>query len=106
MSYPDLPTDHDRLAAARLTGTVERLIGRDRDVAPTEAIEELREATTDPVVLGHVLGSYLVTVAPDLEPMRARAVALLRAAGADEATAATMAEWQSERYARQGNLLP
>lgn len=103
---PDLPSSGDRLAAARVTGSVERLgIGKDKDVAEDQAVAELRAITTDPHVLGHVLGGYVVRQERSESGAWARAVRLLRAAGADEDTAATVAVWQRERRERQGGLL-
>lgn len=104
--FPDLPTAADRLSAASATGTVERLaVGRDVDVPEDQAVAELTAITTDPRVLGHVLGAYLARAELGVGDW-SRAVRLLRAAGADEATAAVMVEWQRERYARHGGLLP
>lgn len=106
MRFPDLPTGTDPLAPARLQGTVSRLAaGSDRDVPQDQAVAELRTITTDPRVLGHVLGGYVVRQERSESGTWARAVRLLRAAGADEAAAATVAVWQRERRERQGGLL-
>lgn len=101
---PDLSTAQ-RLAIAKLSGTVERFVLRDRqdaDVRRDEAdevgrvVDELHEVSRDPGVLGEVLGAYLARAEYllALQP----AVELLRAAGADEDVAAARAAWLRERY--------
>lgn len=99
MRYPDLP-HAKRLDAARVAGTVSRLaMGRDSDWSLEEKLADLWDITDDPQIFGHVLGPYL---APD-EPNTGEraAIALLRAAGADEAEAERNAAWQRHERDRQ-----
>jgi hypothetical protein len=101
MRHPDLPTNRQRIEAAEATGILERYtLGRDQGAPDEQALAELVGATRDPSVLGHVLGSYLVRA--EASPAYARAVELLRAAGADEGQAALKAQWLRGR----GGLLP
>lgn len=88
----DLLTGQQRMEVAKATGAAGRYgIGRDRDRPRERALAELREITTDPVVLGHVLAGYLHRVETE-SPGYAGVVELLRAAGADEGTAAAHLE--------------
>lgn len=90
--HPQLPDSRDRLRAAELTGECERIgVGSRRHLSDGEALALLTEISTDPVVLGHVLGSYLIRA--EDHPVFERIVGLLRQAGADENTAARVAEW-------------
>lgn len=91
MRHPALPDARMRLLAAEVTGEVQRLcFGPDRP-GQAEAVARLRDITTDPVVLGHVLGSYLAYA--DWSTAYLPAVDMLRAAGADEGTAGARAAW-------------
>jgi hypothetical protein len=86
-----------RLTVAETAGAVSRLALTDAPLA--DRLVELREITTDPRVLGDVLGCWLGG-----EPRQGNdeAVTLLRAAGADEQVAAAVAEWQRWRIADRG----
>lgn len=84
----DSLTARQRMQVAELAGTAGRYaLGGDRDRPRDEAVAALHEITADPVVLGHVLGGFLYRVETE-SAGHAAAVELLRAAGADEATAA------------------
>jgi hypothetical protein len=97
MGRPSLSSARQRLTAAKLSGLVERLVsGALRGTPTDEAVTRLHDISTEPVVLGHVLGPYLVR-AEQMETYAA-AVELLRAAGADELVASEVAEWLRARY--------
>lgn len=109
MKYPELSSAAQRMQAAQLTGAVRRLsYGRGRDVPLEQALAELAGITTDPIVLGDVLGVCLVYAESDGADAAdyGRAVRMLRAAGADEQTATAKAVWLRWRFARnaQGGL--
>jgi hypothetical protein len=89
-----LPADVRR-NSARLHGTVQRwttdMLLRDRPVQ--DAVEALRQITTDPIALGVALGRARAFVELDGHAAYRRAVVILRAAGADEDTARRMLAW-------------
>lgn len=96
-------TSQQNLAAATVTGTVERYsIGANRDAPIGQAVAELLQITGDPLVFGIVLAGFLVRVADD--GRYGRAVAMLRAVGADEDAAAEKAAWLRERQAQRGGM--
>lgn len=85
------------MQVAEIAGTASRYaLGGDRDRPRDEAVAALHEITRDPVVLGHVLGGFFYRVETK-SAGHAAAVELLRAAGADEATAAVHVEALRER---------
>lgn len=101
MRHPSLSSAQQRLQAAKVTGATERYsIGADLEVPAEAAAAGLQAITRDPVVLGHVLGAYLVKA----ETMAAygRGVEILRAAGAGEAAAAAKASWLRSRQDQFG----
>ncbi len=101
MRYPDLPDNRDRLTAASLQGRVAHLaVGAGKTVDVDQAVAELHTITTDPAILGHVLGIYLA-MTEDGPGEYQTAAQVLRAAGADETTAQTMVVWQRERRGRE-----
>ena len=65
--------------------------GKDRVDRLEWAVARLHEITEDPIVLGHVLGSFVAYA--ERFAMYLPAVDLLRAAGADEDQAALKAAW-------------
>jgi hypothetical protein len=84
MRHPALPDSRQRLKAAQVYGEVERLTFGPAGTPPVAwCVARLHEITTDPVVLGHILGSYLAYA--DRSDWYQPAVVMLRAAGADEA---------------------
>lgn len=86
--------------AAAAAGYVSRLaVGSLRELPLERKVEELHRITRDPEVLGHELGTHLGEQWPNAGT--AAAVELLRAAGADEETAARNAVWQRERRIRE-----
>ena len=89
-----VPTDIRR-DAARLQGTVQRWTSTEelRDRPIEEAVEALRQITTDPIALGVALGRARAFAELDGHDAYRRAVAMLRAAGADEGTGARMLAW-------------
>jgi hypothetical protein len=89
-----VPTDV-RMDAARLQGTVQRWTSTEelRDRPIEEAVEALRQITTDPIALGVALGRARAFVELDGHDAYRRAVAMLRMAGADEGTGARMLAW-------------
>lgn len=93
-------TDGQRMQVAKAAGAAARYgIGLDRDRPRDEALAELREISTDSVVLGHVLAGFLYRVEMEsagYEPV----VELLRAAGADEDAAAAELDALRERLGR------
>jgi hypothetical protein len=96
MRHPTLTDRRQRLKVAEVTGEVERLrTGPDRPDRVEWAAAALRQVTTDAVVLGHVMGSYVAYAEHDL--MYQPAVDMLRAAGADEEQARLKAAWLRER---------
>lgn len=104
MHHPDLSTTRQQIQAAEVTGAVERYtLGRDQGATDEQALAELHGTTRDPLVLGHVLGAYLVRA--EASPAYGRAVELLRVAGADEDAAALKAAWLRQRRADRGGLL-
>jgi hypothetical protein len=97
VQFPDLPHDK-RLTAARLSGSVRALAaGRLAHLSRDEKLAEIRALTGDPEILGHQLGVHLGAAYPTTAD--ATAIDLLRAAGADEQVAQTMAQWQQEQAA-------
>jgi hypothetical protein len=87
----------DRMAVAMISGSASRLsIGRDKDVPRDQALAELHEISTDPAVLGHVLGGVLHRIETE-HPYHLATAELLRAAGADEDVAAATLAWLLER---------
>lgn len=89
------------MAVARISGAVERLtIGSAKGAPPELAVAELREISTDPAVLGDVLGAILHRVESEHSYLVA-AAELLRAAGADEQAAISKLGWLRERDARR-----
>jgi hypothetical protein len=66
------------------------------------AVARLHEITTDPVVLGHVLGTYLAYA--ERSAMYQPAVGLLRAAGVDEEQAELKAAWLRQEIAAGRHL--
>lgn len=99
MRYPAPPAEH-RMTLAVLTGLVERLTGGGQHTTGGRDVTLVHEISADPVALGHLLGIYLARA--DEDPHYAEAVRLLRAAGADEATANTMAAWSRQQRVKQG----
>ena len=101
--HPELP-DGLRLAAASVHGTVERYSIGSAAGAPLEAaVDELRAISTDPVVFGHVLGTYRVRAEDDTRYRRG--VDMLLAAGADEDAAAAKEAWLRSRIADNGGMI-
>ena len=90
------------MGAARLQDTVRRwttdLLLRDRPLE--EAVEAVRQTTTDPIALGIALGRARAFLELDGHAAYSRAVAMLRAAGADEDTGGRMLAWLKNK--RQG----
>lgn len=92
MRHPDLRHTRQRLQAAHLSGECERLaVGDRKDLPDTEALRIIAEVTSDPEVIGYVLGSYRHRTA-ELGAYR-RAVDLLEQAGPDEDIAAAVLAW-------------
>lgn len=101
MPFPDLPNREARLTAAKLHGRVGLLIvGADKRAEQNWAIAEVHDITTDPRILGYVLGIYLHKLEDESRGYGA-ACKLLRLAGADETVAQQMLEWQRERRERE-----
>lgn len=101
MSLPELP-QRERLAVASLSGAVSRMTrGDQRDLSRPAKLLRIRTLTTDPLVLGHVLGAHLKPEHPEYAGADAEAVELLRESGADEATAELVARWQVDRRERR-----
>jgi hypothetical protein len=75
-------------------------------VSSAESLEarvaRLHEITTDPAVLGHVLGSFLAYA--DRSDAYLPAVEVLRAAGADEDQAGLKAAWLRQEIAAGRHL--
>jgi hypothetical protein len=93
---PDLPSGK-RITAAKLAGTISRL---GLSPAPLEQrLAEVLAVTTDPQILGRELGNRLGADYPSAAD--ARAVEVLRAAGADEAEAEQVAEWHRWKRRRR-----
>jgi hypothetical protein len=100
---PDL-TSKQRMASAQISGLADRLtVGVDRDTPRDEAVAEVHAISADPVVLGVVLGGFLHRVDTESAEWQP-AVELLRAAGADEDTAAAVRVWLSARHGRSGGF--
>ena len=99
-----VPTDV-RGDAATLQGTVQRWTSTEelRDRPIEEAVEALRQITTDPIALGVALGRARAFVELDGHDAYRRAVAMLRAAGADEGTGARMLAWLRTKRQRAGD---
>jgi hypothetical protein len=91
-------TGGQRLADARVSGTVERLMSSAGPIPVDDAVAVVHAVSRDPLVLGHVLGAYLVRA--ETEDRFAVVVDLLRAAGADEVRAQQVADWQRWRLER------
>jgi hypothetical protein len=86
MRYPKR-TDRQRMEIAEVAGHASRLgVGDLRDVPRDQAVGQLWQISTDPVVFGDVLAGAL-------ENGPTAVAELLRAAGADEAAAAEKLEW-------------
>lgn len=101
MSLPELP-QRERLAVASLSGAVSRMTRGDvRDLSRPAKLQRIRQISTDPLVLGHVLGPYLAPEHPEYAGADAEAAELLREAGADEEHAEQVAQWQRERRERR-----
>lgn len=99
MRSPEL-TKTQRMAVAKVSGAIRRLaIGETPKPHQRFALAELHEITQDPVVFGHVLGGLLVEQEESSVPdWYGRAVALLRAAGVDEAAAEAKAAWTRHQH--------
>lgn len=96
-------TAEQEMAAAKITGTAERYtLGIDRDTPREQALAELHEISRDPVVFGHVLGDVIMSCETESTGYQV-VVDLLRAAGADEATAAEQVEWLRWRQTTRGS---
>jgi hypothetical protein len=92
-----------RLAVAQLSGLMSRLTrGGLRGLDDDRRQELIAEVTTDPVVLGTVLGAMLVPEMPQWAEECADGARLLRAAGADERVAEAKAQWLRESADRRG----
>lgn len=79
----------DRMVVAKIGGLAARLsIGRDKETPRDQALAEMHAISTDPAVLGEVLGGVLYRVETE-HPYHLATAELLRAAEADEAVAAT-----------------
>jgi hypothetical protein len=93
---PALPSAK-RITAAKLAGAISRL---GTSATPLEErLAEVLAVTQDPEILGHELGCRLGQQYPSTAD--ARAVEVLRAAGADEDYAARVAEWLRWKWARR-----
>lgn len=97
MRYPELSA-RQRIKVAQLSGTVERLAAQGGQWAMSDLVAVVHEVSEDPLVLGQVLGAYLVRKEelPHFDPI----LQVLRAAGADEQRAAEVAAWQRWRLDR------
>lgn len=103
MDRPTL-TSRQRLEVARLSGLMSRLTrGRLRGLDDDVRQDLLAEVSTDPAVLGVVLGALLVPEQPEWVEADADGAALVRASGADEQVAEAEAAWQRERHERRSN---
>jgi hypothetical protein len=103
MRHPALPDSRQRLKAAQVYGEVERLTFGPGGPPPVDwCVARLHEITTDPVVLGHILGSYLAYA--DRSDRYQPAIDMLRAAGADEAQAERKAAWLRQEIAEGRHL--
>lgn len=97
MRASDLSTVQ-RLAVAALSGGVSRMTRGDlRDLSRPEKLLRIRAYSTDPLVLGQVLGPLLVPEWPEYAAADAEGAELLRESGADEAYAQAVAEELRER---------
>jgi len=89
---PDL-SSRQRIAVARLSGAVSRMTGGGlRDLDRRLKLARIRAISTDPLVLGEVMGPLLAPEYPDYAAADAEAIGLLRECGADEARAEVVAE--------------
>lgn len=103
MRHPALPDRRQRLKAAEVYGEVERLAFGPGGPPPVEwCVARLHEITTDPIVLGHILGSYLAYA--DRSDRYQPAVDMLRAAGAGEGQAELKAAWLRQEIAEGRHL--
>lgn len=86
------PLARDRILVARLQGAAKRHTATDTTSSRQEALDELREITPRPDLLGQAAGAFVGS--PGMVPMQsAEAAKLLQEAGADpEVTAAMAAE--------------
>jgi hypothetical protein len=87
-----------RLEVAQVSGTVERMLVTAGPIHVDDAVAEVRAVSRDPLVLGQVLGAYVVRT--ETEPRFAVVAELLREAGADEERAEQVAAWQRWRHGR------
>lgn len=94
MRYPEL-SPRQRIAAAQLSGTVERLVAEGGQWTMSQIVAVVHEVSSDPLVLGTALGAYVVRKEelPHFGPI----LQVLREAGADEQRAAEVAAWQRWR---------
>lgn len=93
MRYPELTPDQ-RMRVANLAGHLKRVsFGNLKHLPPEQKIADLREISTDPIVLGHQLGDCLANI-DEIGPSYQACVDLLRAAGADEREAERKLEWR------------
>lgn len=82
-----------RLDVAALSGGVSRMTrGDQRTLSRAEKLLRIRAYSTDPLVLGHVLGPLLVPEQPEYADADAEGAELLRESGADEEYAAAVAD--------------
>ncbi len=103
MRHPALPDARRRVQAAEVTGEMQRLcFGNDRVDRLEWAVARIHEITTDPLVLGHVLGTFLAYA--DRSDVYLPAVEMLRAAGADEGQAELKAAWLRQEIAEGRHL--
>jgi hypothetical protein len=95
---PDLNAEQQAAVARLRVAAAEWVFGDRRNGSRTEAVAALREISTDPAVLGVVLGRALAHVELDGMRVYRRLAELYRAAGADEQVAADHLGWQKAQY--------
>lgn len=92
-----------RLELAKVSGTVQRVtIGVHRDLPRAEKIAALNEITTDPVVLGFVLGQARASVELEGYVRFGEIVEVLTEAGADEQVADAVLTAARAEFERRG----
>ncbi|MFI7547197.1 hypothetical protein [Actinoplanes sp. NPDC049599] len=103
-SSPSRLAKGQRLELAAVSGTGRRwTFGPLKDRPHGDAVAAVRAESTDPVVLGHAMGTALAASELDEEPRAQVLAGLYESAGADLDVAAAVLAWQRERYRIRGH---
>ena len=100
MQRPKL-SSRQGVAAASLSGHAEWLVFNGGPMTMEQIRDSLLEVTSDPEVLGSVLGDFIVNT--ELHAVFAPIVDALRMTDHDEARALAVAAWRRQRIAEESN---